>query len=635
MQNKSSKSVYKKYRNLLTRVKELSKKLFLQNSIDKAGNDNKKIWKVINSTINYKQPKQSHIDKVIDPNNNEIVNDPTKISNLMNSNYVSLVDNLIKKYPRSSCNDENYDSDQTDRVHESFILKSITVAEVKRYINELNKNKSTRSDLPRIIFLKMSVNVIAPIVSEILNSCISTGFFPSSLKLAEIIPIYKSGSKTDINNYRPISLLSPFSKIFESHIHNNLNKFFSKHSVIYRNQFGFQKNNSTELAVINSINDIISSLDNKLVTCAIFLDLAKAFNSVNHKILLNKLEKYGIRGIPLLLLENYLNNREQVTNVNNFKSSKLHINVGVPQGSCLGPLLFLIYINDMHLCTSLKIRLFADDACVSFSHENPIYLENKINTELVKIDSWLITNKLFLNYSKSNFLVFSRKKHKYCFKISINSNILKQEQSAKYLGIIIDDKLCWKQHLSKLKTSLSRSCYAICKLKNYANLRTLKSVYYSLFYSKLKYCISSWGSTASSNLEEIFRLQKRALRFVCSEHYKSPTNPLFIKMGMLKLPEIHMLEICKLIHHVLNSRLQGNLQLDNLHNTHHHNTRLRSGNNFYIGSSRTGLGKQGFSVVAPKFWQEVPKEFKLLPFNAFKYKLKNKLLEKYSHQILP
>ena len=289
----------------------------------------------------------------------------------------------------------------------------------------------------------------------------------------------------------------------------------------------------------------------------------------------------------------------------------------------------------MHLCTSLNIRLFADDACVSFSHENPTFLENKINTEMIKIDNWLKANKLFLNYSKSNFLIFSQKKQTYHFKISINNSILKQQHSAKYLGVTIDDKLNWKPHLNNLKTSLSRSCYAICKLKNYANLRTLKSVYYSLFYSKLKYCISSWGSTAPSNLDEIFRLQKRAIRFVCSERYRTPTNPLFIKMGMLKLQEIHKLEICKLIHNILNNSLQGSLQLNNLDNIHNHNTRLKSSNNFYINSTRTGLGKQGFNIVAPKFWQEVPTEFKLLQFGAFKFKLKNMLLENYSNQILP
>lgn len=624
------KAFYKRYRNLLTRVKEQSKKLFLQDSIKQAGKDNKKLWRIVNNVINHKQPKKSVIDSVINPGTGKVVNNSSEISNLMNTNFVSLVDNLVKKFTQPISTNTVLSSNQADRVSDVFSLKPITIAEVKRYINELNDNKSTRSDLPKIFFLKISVNIISPVITTIFNNCISNGFFPTSLKVAEIIPIYKSGSKSDINNYRPISLLSPFSKILESHVHNNLNKFFEKHKVIYNNQFGFIKDSSTELAVINSVNDIISSIDDNKINCSIFLDLAKAFNSVNHTILLDKLDKYGVRGIALQLIENYLNNRIQRTIINSHVSKNLPINVGVPQGSCLGPLLFLIYVNDMHLCTKLKLQLFADDACLSLSHEDPIYLENTVNIELINIDNWLTNNKLFLNYSKSSFLIFNKKQHQHKFQISINNNILKQNHIAKYLGITIDDNLNWKPHINDLKLSLSRNCYALCKLKNYANIYTLKNVYYSLFYSKVKYCISSYGSTTKTNLNTIFNLQKRAIRFICSESYRAPTNQLFIKLKMLKLNEIHVLEICKLIHKILNNNLQGTLQLNSLDNIHSYNTRLKAKHNFFVNSCKTSLGKQGFNNIAAKFWRDIPNDLKKLNFGSFKFKLKQILLEKYS-----
>ena len=517
-----------------------------------------------------------------------------------------------------------------DRVSSSFFLNPLRVSETKKFINKLNSNKSTRSDLPKIKFLKMSAEIISPALTEILNRCIINGFFPDSLKLAEVIPIHKSGPKNDVNNYRPISLLSPFSKLLETHIYNNLINFLNKNDVIYHNQFGFRNNSSTDLAVINTINDLISSLENRKTTCSIFLDLAKAFNTVNHNILAQKLEKYGVRGPPLTLIKNYLKDRQQITNVNNFKSNSLKINVGVPQGSCLGPLLFLIYINDIHLITNFKVRLFADDACLSLSHTNPSSLELKVNNELEKINNWLQSNKLFLNYSKTNYLIFSKKKKKTKFSISINNNLLKQQHSAKYLGILIDDEINWKPHINNLRSSLSRSCFALSRLKNYVNKTTLKSVYYSLFYSKLRYCITSWGGCAESVLDPVVRLQKRAIRFISLKPPRTPTNPLFIELSMLKLSDVHKLEICKLINNMtINNKLNGELKVIKLQNQHDYETRLCLKNNFYSSSARTNLGRTSFDSTAPRFWRTVPTEFKNLNAVGFKLKYKHHLIGLY------
>ena len=195
------------------------------------------------------------------------------------------------------------------------------------------------------------------------------------------------------------------------------------------------------------------------------MDLAKAFNTVDHCVLLKKLEKYGIRGDPLLLIKSFLSNRIQATKVNSFKSKELEINSGVPQGSCSGPLLVIIYINDIHLNTAFSIRLFADDASLSLSHRVPETLEDNVNKELDTIYKWLQSNKLFLNFSKTNYLIFSKKKHKYKYTIKINNHELKQEHTTKYLGITIDDTLTWKPHLHKLKTTLSRGYYVLSKLR--------------------------------------------------------------------------------------------------------------------------------------------------------------------------
>ena len=300
-----------------------------------------------------------------------------------------------------------------------FFVNPFTVPEITMAINSCNDNKSSRSDIPKVKFIKLSVNIISPIITEIFNKCLEDSIFPQSLKLAEITPVYKSGNKDDVNNHRPIAILSPFAKIFENHLYSCLTNFFNKNNVLYNKQFGFRSESSTELAIVDTVDEISQNMDNKLITCGIFLDLAKAFNTVNHDILLTKLEKYGVRGGPLNLIKSYLSSRMQVTKIGNFISDKLLIDTGVPQGSCLGPLFFLIYVNDMYLSTKFNIELYADDACLILAHKNPQTLENTVNKELENLDKWLKSNKLFPNYKKKLIILFLQKQNKIFHIISL------------------------------------------------------------------------------------------------------------------------------------------------------------------------------------------------------------------------
>ena len=241
-------SEYKIFRNKLTRLKQLSKKLYFQKSVMQAQNNSKHLWKTINNIINYKNPKKSTLSHLEDKHGNKIT-DPEQISNIMNHNFVSIVDTLMENN-QSDTQLENENLYKADRISKSFFLKPFTESEIVEYINSLDCNKSSRSDLPKIQFLKLSVEIIAPFINQLFNQCISQNTFPTSFKLSEIIPIYKTGSKTDTNNFRPIALLSPFSKIFEFHLHKCLMDFFIKNKVIYKKQFGFKESSSTDIAVL-------------------------------------------------------------------------------------------------------------------------------------------------------------------------------------------------------------------------------------------------------------------------------------------------------------------------------------------------------------------------------------------------
>ena len=250
-------------------------------------------------------------------------------------------------------------------------------------------------------------------------------------------------------------------------------------------------------------NQLLSNISNKQITCSIFIDLKKAFDTVNHLILLNKLKRYGIRGIPFKLFESYLTNRRQYTLINGYRSTYETINCGVPQGSTLGPLLFLLYINDIHMVSNFNINLFADDANLSLSNKCPALLENNVNNELIKISKWLNTNKLSLNITKTKYLIITNRKLSHQFDVKIIKSPLTQTNQITYLGVIIDNKLSWEPHINHVKNKLANGCWALNKVRRFLNENSLKQIYYGLIYSRLQYCVSCWGGAAKTKIKKL------------------------------------------------------------------------------------------------------------------------------------
>ena len=325
----------------------------------------------------------------------------------------------------------------------NFVIAHVSNEEIVEIIKSLENKSTGPSSIPLKMLSVIPDLIILPL-AYIINMSFLTGEYPDMLKIVKVIPIHKGGSTQDINNYRPISLLSIFDKIIEKLVHKRLYNFLLEHNILYQSQFGFRKNNTTVYALAQITGMIKVSIDNGKFGCGIFVDLRKAFDTVNHEILLSKLEHYGIRDSMLNWFRSYLTDCKQFVTINGNSSELLNNNCGVPQGSVLGPLLFLLYINDLpNISRVLNFYLFADDTNIYYESKSLIDLERTINKELRKLYIWLNINRLSLNIDKTNFVIFHpfNKPSKHNVTIKINNKAINEKESIKYLGVIVDSKL--------------------------------------------------------------------------------------------------------------------------------------------------------------------------------------------------
>ena len=291
-----------------------------------------------------------------------------------------------------------------DPAEQSLLLYRIKQEEIQNAIINLKNSNSSGYDEFTSKFVKLSSPLLIPALEKLFNMSLSSGIYPSNLKTAKVLPIYKKGDSKSLNNYRPISILSTLNKIYEKILYTRLVSYIEKFNIFYKFQFGFRTNHSTEHALIEIVDQIRLSIDKNELTCGIFIDLSKAFDTVNHDILLKKLDHYGIRGNALNLFRSYLKNRKQYTMIENYKSKTSNISCGVPQGSVLGPLFFLLFINDLpNCCPSGKIRIFADDTNVFFHSNNIEDLISNAKSIMLQLNYFFGSNKLTLNTSKSSF----------------------------------------------------------------------------------------------------------------------------------------------------------------------------------------------------------------------------------------
>ena len=553
-ENMHVKEVYNIARNRVSRALSKCKIEYNQKYFEQLSTNIKKTWEAIRKIVNVKKSTNfsiSHLNI-----NGSIITDPDEITNKFNNFFVNVGPNTEKGVPKvPNMTPAKF---LRNRNQMNMIIAHISEEEILKIIESL-PNKSTGPASIPLKMLKVVADIIVIPLCNIINLSFSTGVFPDILKIAKVIPLHKGGSTEELNNFRPISLLSIFDKIIEKIMHSRLYFFLEEHQILFKNQFGFKKKCSTVHSLIEITEKIKESIDQGKYGCGIFIDLKKAFDTVNHKILLLKLEHYGVRGNLLSWFESYLTDRKQYVFYNGISSEVMNIASGVPQGSVLGPLLFLIYINDLpNISEKLQFFLFADDTNIYYDSCDLKEIEKTVNEELKKLTLWLNVNRLALNVSKTNFVIFRANKPVYHnVTLIMNRKAIEQKDHVKYLGVLVDEHLRWDQHINNVAKKIGRGVGIIAKLKQFLTPHMLKNVYYCLVYSHLSYGIEAWGSASKTNINKLVVLQKKAIRVLSNVKYFQiygeelgplpTTEHLFRKLDILKLNEIFQLNILSFV----------------------------------------------------------------------------------------
>ena len=626
LNNPTSRSefLYKCYKNKLNHTIRVAKRLYYGKKIEEAKSNIKNTWRLLNEILNRKSKKQL-LPSIFNIGEQEL-SDPTQIAEQFCKYFTNIGPSLASNIPVSQKSPHSFLS---GNFVNSLFFEEVSEQEIVNICCSLRSGSTTGYDNISMSLIKDTITSISNPLTHIFNLSITSGIVPVELKIARVVPLFKAGDKSLFVNYRPISILPSFSKILEKIVYSRLMNYLNKYKILSDNQFGFRKNHSTELALTLLYDKISSAIDNNMITVGIFIDLSKPFDTVN-QILLDKLQYYGVRGVAHDWFSNYLQNRQQFVQYNGTNSSYHNIKCGVPQGSILGPLLFLIYVNDLcNVSKALDFILFADDTNIFFSHKNLNILEKTLNEELPKLTDWCLANKLSINYKKSNFMIFKSKQKRQTFDINlkINDCAIGCVKETVFLGVVLDENLSWKPHITNVARKISKSIGIIYKASFCLPTSSLCTLYYSLVYPYLIYCISVWGSTYSSNLNRIFLLQKKVIRIMSRSSYLAHTDPLFKQLKILKLHNLYLFQVGKFMFLFKKGLLPDVFNDMFLLTNQVHSYNTRNSNAFYRFSCRTNMRQFAIRFQGPKFFNTLNRELqnsdKLF---RFKTKLKEFLL---------
>lgn len=547
------KITYTRYRNFINKLLKNVKRMYLKSLLLKAKTNIKSTWNTVKNItyMNYNKIDSCNLTK-INP-------DPYESVNKVNQYFVNVGRTLANKILEVNSQYNRTISQPSEQHCSSMAVMNVDENEIDSLILSLRNDCAVGWDGISSHILKATRRVIVPIFTHICNLALSTGVFPTVFKLAIVHPIHKSGDKDTLSNYRPISVLPALSKILEKVINKRLTNYLESKGLIANNQYGFRRGISTSDAVSSLTDLAVEHLDGNRKCLGIFLDITKAFDTVSIPCLLLKLESLGVRGIALDIFRDYLSNRRQAVKIGNYLSSFEDVLIGVPQGSVLGPTLFIVFINDLCQLQFPNCRIFtyADDTSLLVHGSTWQEVRHHAEHAFAGVMKWLSCNLLTLNIAKTCFLPFALQssslppvnsfviKAHTCLDYAANCTCpcISTVPHVKYLGVYIDQHLNWKHHIKVLTARVRKLIFVFKSLRHVLDIDTIKMIYSALCVSILTYCNTSWSGAAKTTILSLERAQRAVIKVMTRKPFRYPTQLLYKETSLLTVRQLFVLQV--------------------------------------------------------------------------------------------
>ena len=544
-----TKADYTFYRNRLTAVLRRAKRLYFSKLFCDAGNSSNKIWSYLNGIMERKTGQSLKEVKVGD-----VTINGQNLANYANRYFVTAASSIT-----SNLTPPTTYPFMTAPIAASCFFHPTNYVEVMLVINGLNKKGNKLLDIHPLV-LKENINILSHHFVLLYNMSITETEFPNDCKVARVNPVHKGGPSDIMDNFRPISVLPILSKIFEKLTLIRMNNFIIQQSILSPCQFGFRSGRGTTHAIIKLLSHIIPAYHNKDYSVCFFLDLRKAFDTIDHRILLEKLNHYGFRGHCKEYLKSYYHNRQQFVYLNGHKSEMMTVLSGVPQGSILGPLCFSLFINDMPLAVDADVVLFADDAAFVITSPSLTILIQKVKKLFADLTRYLNANRLVANSSKCKLMMFSSRPTNDLPDLIFAGGVIEWVEEFKYLGLTITNRLSFSKHIDRIATNISRITGTFVNLRSFIPVDIMMKLFYALAFPHLNNHVVLWGSSPPFHLKKLIIRVNNMLRVIFGVRWFNArptvdTNTLYKSHNLLNIASIFKYNLFKLLRHLLDGKL--------------------------------------------------------------------------------